>query len=585
MTTRWLTKTIEHKLTLPKGGFALQCGDSLPEVTLAYEAYGTLNEAGDNAVFICHALTGDAHVAGWHTEDPEERPGWWDELIGPRKAVDTDRYYVVCTNILSGCKGSTGPASINPDTGRAYGADFPMISIRDTVEAERLLLKELKVNKLYAVMGGSMGGMRALQWAVSYPEFVDRCICVASAAHLGPQALAFDIIGRSEIESDPAWQSGRYYDTEEKPDQGLARARQIGHVTYLSSASMRMKFGRDTRDEPWPGDRGQFSTNFQVESYLAYQGQKFVQRFDANSYLYITRMMDMFDLPAEHGGLNQAFKNVQSKFLVVAVSSDWLFPPTQQLEIVQSLLENRKSVSFFQIDSDLGHDAFLLEYEAIGKGVGAFLAAEKQAEPSPKSHSRTQDIEHIQRMVKPGTHILDVGSGDGELLLALAKERGVTGICVDRDFDSIAACMRKGLSAIQLDADKALPKLPSDTFDCVLMNQTIQQLNSPLGAIKEMLRVAPAAVVGFPNFAYYRHRLAIGFSGRLPVSDALPFEWYETPNIHLVTTTDFIELCRKNEIEIQDFARLASTGFGQFLISIGLDNLGCERAIALIARP
>jgi homoserine O-acetyltransferase len=584
MSARWLTKTEICRLPLPEEGFSLRCGDTLAEVQLAYEAYGTLNEAGNNAIFICHALTGDAHAAGWHTEDPDERPGWWDELIGPGKPVDTDKYYVVCTNILGGCKGSTGPASNNPKTGKPFGAAFPRIAIADTVAAERILLEVLGIKRLYAVIGGSMGGMRALQWAVSFPDFVERCVCVASAAHLNTQALAFDVIGRNEIEQDPNWCSGDYYDNDAKPDQGLARARQIGHVTYLSSASMRARFGREKRNEPWPGQKSQFSTDFQVESYLAYQGQKFVNRFDANSYLYVTHMMDMFDLPAEHGGLDKALASVKSKFLVVAVSSDWLFPPLQQLEIVTALLANRKEVSFFEIDSDKGHDAFLLEYETIGRGVEAFLTHEDDQPQPLKDLSKRQDAEHIRTLLPTGSRVLDVGSGPGDLLHVLAAERNVTGICVDRDFDAIVECLRKGLSAIQLDADKTLPNLPSDAFDCVLLNQTIQQLHSPLRAIREMLRVAPTAVIGFPNFAYYRYRWSLLCGGRLPKSETLPFEWYDTPNIHLVTTSDFQELCHRNNIAITEIAHLADCGLGNFFLKLGLDNLGSERAIVQIAR-
>ncbi|MDP6451249.1 MAG: homoserine O-acetyltransferase, partial [Lentisphaeria bacterium] len=498
--SKTIVQTQEIQLDLPPDGLQLSDGKVLSEVAVAYEAYGTLAADGRNVIYVCHALTGDAHAAFYHAEDDRD-PGWWDELIGPGKGIDTDSYYVVCANILGGCKGTTGPCSTNPETGKPYGTDFPLITIRDVVQVEKLLLDQLGVSELYAVIGGSLGGMQALEWAVRFPDYVKRCICVASGVNLSPQALTFDIIGRSEIESDPNWAGGDYYDKSEGPAAGLSRARQIGHVTYLSSAAMATKFGRDERASPYPGQSSLFSTNFQIESYLNHQGSKFVKRFDANSYLYISRMMDMFDLVAEFGSIAEAFRDAKSKFLIVSISSDWLFPPGQQLDIVENLVAARKNVSYFQIDSAYGHDAFLLEYETLGRAVDAFLNG---ADPSTVNGSdNLVDRDLICEMIEPETRVLDVGSGSGDMMLALTKQRNITGICLDLGFDEIVECMRKGLPAIQLDADEGLKRIASDAFDCVLLNQTIQQLHSALDTIRHMLRIAPACVVGFPNFAYY----------------------------------------------------------------------------------
>jgi len=421
-----------------------------------------------------------------------------------------------------------------------------------------------------------------LAWSVMYAEYVRNCICIASATSLAPQALAFDIISRQEIESDPLWHDGTYYSAGSKPDHGLSRARQIGHVTYLSSAAMKLKFGRDEQNSPYPGQTSKFSTNFAVESYLNHQGRKFVQRFDANSYLYISRMMDMFDLAAGYGSTEAALKQTQSNFLICSISSDWLFPPSQQLEMVAGLLANRKRVSYFQIDSPYGHDAFLIEYEQLTPAIDAFLNG--RFPDTSSDIVNLTDLEHITNMLDDAMNIIDVGSGDGSMMVALQQAKSVTGVCLDLEFDNIVACMRKGLPALQLDADTALGLIADDAFDCALMNQTIQQLHSALQSMKQLLRIAPTGIVGFPNFAYYEHRLSLMTRGKLPVSDTLPFEWYETPNIHLVTVYDFRELCRRNNITIESMEYISDSLLGKALNALGLVNIGCERGLAKISR-
>ena len=351
----------------------LDCGDSLAPVNIRYETYGTLNSDQSNAVLILHALTGDAHVAGYHKET-DKKPGWWNDMVGPGKPFDTDRYFIVCSNVIGGCTGSTGPRSINPKTGKPYNMDFPFISIGDMVRAQHRLMQHLKIKKWLAIAGGSMGGMQALQWSVDYPEAVGSVMAIATTPRLSPQGIAFDWVGRQAIMSDPKWNNGEY--TDDIPDQGLSIARMVGHITYLSDESMDLKFGRRLQEAE--SNSFDFGRNFQVESYLEYQGQQFVERFDANSYLYISRAMDYFDLSQKgDGDLKKSFDNVVSPFLVVSFSSDWLFPTSHSEELVKALRNNNIDVTYCNIESAYGHDAFLLEIEALGNLVSGFLASRK----------------------------------------------------------------------------------------------------------------------------------------------------------------------------------------------------------------
>jgi homoserine O-acetyltransferase len=347
----------------------LECGRALAPVTLAYETYGELNTARDNAVLVPHAFSGDAHAAGYHAGD--EKPGWWDIMIGPGKALDTDRYFVICSNVIGGCKGSTGPSSINPETGRPYGLSFPIVTIKDMVEAQRHLLDHLSIEKLLAVIGGSMGGMQVLQWAVSYPDRVALAVPIATSAYSSAQQVAFNEVGRQAIMSDPDWRGGDYYG-KAGPQRGLALARMVGHITFLSDASMRQKFGRRLQDKAAYGY--DFATDFQVESYLKYKGDSFVKRFDANSYLYLTKAMDYFDLSQSDGSLREAFADVRSRFLVISFSSDWLYPSYQSKEVVTALRQNNVEVVYTELQSEAGHDAFLLEPESLGRLLSGFLA-------------------------------------------------------------------------------------------------------------------------------------------------------------------------------------------------------------------
>ena len=351
--------------------FQLRCGKNLNEVQVCYESYGELNAEKSNAILICHALTGSAHVAGRHSED-DRKPGWWDEMVGPGKSFDTNKYFIVCSNILSSCYGTTGPQSTTPLTGEAYNLDFPMTTIYDMVNVQNELMKHLDVEKWLAVAGGSLGGMQALQWAVTYPEKVHSCIPIATAAQCSPLSIGFNWVGRESIIKDENFNDGNY-PVGTQPEKGLSIARMIAHMTYLSDVSMQNKFGRKLQE--MDDVNYEFTHNFQVESYLNYQGRQFVNRFDANSYLYITRAMDYFNL-AEEGedkSLAQALAKSLCQFCIISFSSDWLFPPYQSVEIVNALAENHRTATYCNIKSDAGHDAFLLEVDVLAPIIGNFL--------------------------------------------------------------------------------------------------------------------------------------------------------------------------------------------------------------------
>jgi homoserine O-acetyltransferase len=355
----------------------LDCGAELGPFTVAYQTYGRLDAAKKNAVLICHALTGDQYVASIHPITG--KPGWWPFMVGPGKVIDTERYFVICMNVLGGCMGTAGPKEIDAKTGKPYGLSFPVITIADMVRAQALLLDHLGIDDLFTVIGGSMGGMQVLQWAASYPERIFSAIPIACAAKHSAQNIAFHEVGRQAIMADPSWCDGNYLLEGTNPSAGLAVARMANHITYLSEAALHRKFGRNlqNRERITYG----FEADFQVESYLRHQGITFVDRFDANSYLYITRAMDYFDLAAEHGGvLAKAFTGTQTRFCVVSFTSDWLFPTAENRAIVHALNAAAANVSFVEIATDKGHDAFLLDEPELFKTLGGFLngAAERR---------------------------------------------------------------------------------------------------------------------------------------------------------------------------------------------------------------
>ena len=354
----------------------LDSGGLLAPLTVAYQTYGSLDAARANAVLVCHALTGDQHVANVHPVTG--KPGWWTAMVGPGRPIDTDRFFVICANVVGGCLGTTGPASLNPATGRAYGLDLPVITIRDMVRAQAMLVDHLGIETLFCVAGGSMGGMQVLQWAALFPERVFSAMPIATGARHSSQNIAFHEVGRQAVMADPDWRQGRYLDEGTRPEKGLSVARMAAHVTYLSDQALHAKFGRKLQDRAAP--TFSFDADFQIESYLRYQGRSFVERFDANSYLYMTRAMDYFDLAADYGGLlARAFRGTKTRFCVASFTSDWLFPTAESRAIVHALNAGGASVSFVEIETDKGHDAFLLDVPDLMTTSRGFIESAARA--------------------------------------------------------------------------------------------------------------------------------------------------------------------------------------------------------------
>ncbi|MDD5011545.1 MAG: homoserine O-acetyltransferase [Phycisphaerae bacterium] len=568
------TKTI--RVVHADDAFKLVSGKTLSPIDVAYETYGKLNSAGDNAVLICHALSGSAHAAGFSGPD-DKKPGWWDIMIGPGKAIDTDKYYVICSNFLGGCSGTTGPSSINPRTEKHYNLEFPLITIGDMVKVQKLLLDKLGIKQLLSVVGGSMGGMQVLQWAVDYPDFVKSAIVIASTSRLGPQAIAFDAVGRNAILADPK--------------KGLATARMIGHITYLSKESMREKFGRVLKSaDKYSYD---FSSEFSIETYLDYQGQSFIERFDANSYLYITKAMDYFDLERDYGSLAQAFAKTKSKFLIVSFTSDWLFTPSQSEEMVNALVARRKPVSYCNIFSPYGHDAFLLEPQALGSLLGGFLAttiekpkfSKNSKVSSVKGADRAKrlrvDYELIESLIEPDSRVLDIGCGDGQLLLNLQYDKNIDAEGIEVDQELVLQGVNNGLNIIHRDIERGLELYPDSSFDYAVLSQTLQTLKNPHHVFAELLRVSRKVIVSFPNFAYWRCRAGLFLGGRAPRTKKLPFKWYDTPNIHFMSLKDFEDFC--DEIGAKVEVKIPLIGNRRSPVKFA-PNIFAEQAIYLTSR-
>ena len=532
-------------------------------VDVAYETYGTLNAERNNAVLVLHAFSGDAHAAG--VSKTTGQPGWWSAMIGPGLPFDTDRYFVISSNVLGGCRGTTGPISIDLATGEPYGMKFPVITITDMVRLQKMLVDFLGIARLLAVAGGSMGGMQALEWAVAYPESVAAAIPIAATTKHSAQQIAFNEVGRQAIMSDPDWNEGNYYHLK-PPARGLAVARMVGHITYMSDASMRQKFGRRLRDKDAFGF--DFSVEFEVESYLRYRGSQFVTRFDANSYLYITKAMDYFDVSAGHKSLGEAFERDSVRFLVTSFTSDWLYPTYQSLELVAALRSRNIDVAFCELSSTYGHDAFLLETKEQSELITGFLQSVHRSNSSSRTQSsRTEpnsvhvqsrlDYAMIGEMIEPGSSVLDLGCGEGDLLAWLRKHKQIRGRGVEIEGEKVRHAIARGVSVYQGDIDEGLADYPDGSFDFVILSQTLQEMRYPLRLLREMLRVGRHAIVAFPNFGHWRVRLAHLVSGRAPRTRLFPYDWYESPNLHFLTIDDFISLCKKQDwmVERQMFGR------------------------------
>ncbi|MGO8929522.1 MAG: homoserine O-acetyltransferase MetX [Limisphaerales bacterium] len=539
----------------------LELGGHLAGVTVAYETYGSLNAARDNAVLICHAISGDSHVA---RHDEQDDSGWWDIAVGPGKAIDTSRFFVICPNLLGGCRGTTGPGSLNPATGKPYGRNFPTITVGDMVEVQRRLLAHLGMSRLLAVVGGSVGGHQALAWATRHPDCVRGVVALATSARLTSQALAFDVVGRNAILRDPHFHNGQYYDRPQGPDVGLALARMIGHITYLSQEAMAEKFEADRLK---PRDVAiEFEKRFSVGSYLGYQGAKFVERFDANSYLTLSVAMDLFDLGRTPQELAAAFRNVRARWLVVSFSSDWLFPPDQSRDIVNALIANNAPVSYCNIQSSCGHDAFLLpnDLAVYGEMMRAVL---DQLSPAPKARAAVKDeaqgptsifyqhrldYERIAQLIPAGASVLDLGCGSGRLLAGLRETNHRRLVGVELDEEKILTGISRGLDVIQADLNKGLGAFATGEFDCVVLSQTLQTVQDVEGVLTEMVRIGRTCIVSIPNFGYRQLRSMLAETGRAPKSaGVLHYEWYNTPNIRFFTIADFEDFCREKNIVVR----------------------------------
>lgn len=687
----------------------LECGRVLEDAVLAYETYGTLNADRSNAILLLHALSGDAHAAGYHAQPdglPVAKPGWWDMMVGPGKGFDTNKYFVICSNVIGGCMGSTGPTAVNPATGKPYGLSFPIITIGDMVLAQQHLVNYFGIDKLLAVAGGSMGGMQALEWATRHSHRTKAAIVIASTHRLSPQAIAFDAVGRHAILADPHFNGGDYYDSGEGPDQGLSIARMIGHITYLSDESMRSKFGRKLRSSA--KYKYDFSSEFSVETYLDYQGEQFTNRFDANSYLYLTKAIDYFDVIKDHGeftaelahsagvaldtfqdhaqdkgladpmvavvrdaiqksladqeahatavpvadatadheqsgldraitdaldalavaghdaemlaalrramdeaheaamraALDNAMAKVNCRMLVTSYTSDWLYPPYQSQEIVRSLIRKRRDVTYCNITSALGHDAFLIQDEMQPKLVGGFLehtanpdkvlqpeplevGLDDAASPEPWASSSIYDghrvdYENIVAQVAQGSRVLDIGCGDGALLQKLITEKQVQGFGMDLDEKNIVKCARRGVNAVLGDANEDLRYLPDNSYDYIVLSMTLQVIKRPDMALNEMLRVGKRCVVSFPNFGFWKVRTKTLVLGRAPITRNLPYAWYVSPNRHVLSIKDFREYCDEKGIRIEREVPLSSIGWAG--IARRWPNLFADEALFVISR-
>ena len=545
----------------------LACGQWLSRYELAYETYGKLNSDRSNAVLVCHALNASHHVAGYYANDPEN-VGWWDNMIGPGKPLDTNRFFVVGVNNLGSCFGSTGPQSINPDTGKPWGSDFPLVTVEDWVDSQARLADKLGIVQFAAVMGGSLGGMQALSWAIRYPQRIRHALVIAAAPNLSAQNIAFNEVARQAILTDPDFHDGHFAAHATLPRRGLRIARMVGHITYLSDLQMEDKFGRKLRE----GLNYSFAPEFQIESYLRYQGEKFAEYYDANTYLRITKALDYFDPASATGGdLASALAPAACKSLVVSFTTDWRFPPSRSREIVKALVDRRRDVSYAEIEAPHGHDAFLLDnpqYHALVRTYFDNVASDADystfrfgAEIKQKIEERDRqahraDFATIASWIAPGAQVLDLGCGDGSLLAYLSRERSAKGYGIEIADAGVVASVRNSVNVLQSDLESGLAGFDDASFDCVILSQTLQAMRHTEEIVAEMLRVGREVIVTFPNFGYWAHRWQI-LRGRMPVSDKLPYQWYDTPNIHLCTVADFDAFLRERGCVVENRVVLA----------------------------
>jgi homoserine O-acetyltransferase len=570
----------------------LELGGKLAGVTVAYETFGKLSSKANNAVLVCHAISGDSHVA---MHDEQDDPGWWEIMVGPGKPIDTDKFFVICPNLLGGCRGTTGPGSLNPDTGKPFGRDFPTITVSDMVEVQSRLMDHLGIKQLLAVVGGSLGGHQALTWAARFPERVGGVVALATSPRLTSQALAFDVVGRNAILRDPDFHGGQYYDKPRFPSVGLAIARMIGHITYLSPEAMTRKFEAN-RLEPRQVAI-EFEKTFSVGSYLGYQGTKFVERFDANSYMALSLAMDLFNLGGTRAELATTFQRCKCRWLVISFSSDWLFLPDQSRDIVNALLANNSAVTYCNVQSSCGHDAFLLpdDFPIYGEMLRSFLSNlngdgkchhnsgdTEIHSPTSIYHQHRLDIDRLFELIPPGASVLDLGCGSGTFLARLKASNNRRLVGVELDEKKILACVGRGLDVIQADLNKGLGAFATDEFDCVVLSQTLQAIFDVEGVLTEMLRVGRTCIVSIPNFGYHRLRKMIAEEGRAPkAGGVLHYEWYNTPNVRFFTIADFEDFCRSKGVRIQKRIALDTEARAEVFDD---PNLNADLAIFVLSR-
>jgi homoserine O-acetyltransferase/O-succinyltransferase len=621
------TRAASIRLAAETAPFALELGGGVGPIDVEYETCGALSPKRDNAILIAHALSGDAHAAGWDPDAAKngrpwraDKPGWWDAVIGPGKPIDTSRFFVICANVLGGCYGTTGPCSTDPRTGKPYGQRFPMVTVGDWVRLQAKLLDALGIERLHCVTGGSLGGQQAIEWALAYPERVDRVVAFAAGPRLSAQGLAYNAVGRHCIMNDPNFRDGDYYGGP-APSAGLAAARMLAHITYLSDSIMHEKFGRRSPGEKGPG--AGFGIEFEVEKYLDHQGRAFVERFDANSYLYITRAMDYYDAAAAWGGgnLEAACGRIRSRVMVVSFESDWLYPPEQSKEFAHALTRCGKPVTYANVPSRYGHDSFLVETGPVGHLLRNFLNGNKDSfrlwrsaadapaadpprngcdpfsfntardgtahEKQPRAAAanggnppRWQDV-IIENEIPDGASVLDLGCGDGHLLAGLALSRGLRGQGVELDPQQVFNCVRRGVPVLQEDIDAGLAGFADKSFDYVVLEETLQTVYRPVEVLNEMLRIGRYGIVSFPNFANYRLVYDLFSRGRMPVASRLPHQWYETPNIHLFTLGDFLDWAAAHGVTI---IRGYAYADGHARELRDGDNMYAEEALVVVRR-
>ncbi|MDO4574724.1 MAG: homoserine O-acetyltransferase [Planctomycetia bacterium] len=555
-----------------EGSFRLEHGGELKDVTAVYETYGNLNAARDNAVLMCHALTGDSHVARHNMHD---HPGWWEILVGPGKSIDTNRYFVICMNNLGSCRGTTGPASINPETGEPYGADFPVVTMEDNVNLQKMLMEHLGIQQFLAVVGGSVGGMMTLIWSARYPNCLRGAVTLATSPCLTSQALAFDIVGRNAITSDPEFNGGQYYG-KRPPKTGLSIARMLGHITYLSRESMMRKFDVDRTaarkiDTP-------FEIDFSVGSYLAYQSSRFNDRFDANSYIACTRACDLMNFGDSVDEIAEKLEPSTCRWLVMSFSSDWLLPPFQSEMIVDALISKKKQVSYCEIQSDAGHDGFLLpnQLSTYGGLIEKFLGNLYDTRPSAsvdvrdthyvsdvhdtpcrssdsgimaddfgRSHDGRLDFESMLELIPQHASVLDLGCGNGDLLKRLRQRSGKSRLMgIELSERSIQKCVARGLDVVHKDINLGLKAFYDFQFEYVVLSRTMQTVVDVERVLEEMLRVGRRGIVSFPNSAYLPWRTQLFREGKMPKVGCDGHQnWYDTKDMRFLTISDFHDFC------------------------------------------